>query len=128
MSSRNSSHFKLRSSNKHQTSTSYHRTRCGQRRNFDLNDAEKASKRKSRTSSACHVSIANWHSDLSQRCGKVENESCGNFSFQHYSNVVVRRCQDVVKTLPQRRYNINQWLYRCFLVTDNWQFFPYFET
>ena len=35
--------------------------------------------------------------------------------------------QDVATTLVQRRYDINQWLCRCFLITDNWQFFPYIE-
>ena len=39
---------------------------------------------------------------LSQRCGTVENESCFNVSFQRRDNVVVRRCQDVAKTLPQQ--------------------------
>ena len=68
-----------------------------------------------------------WHSDvvttswltLSQRCGKVENESCGDVSFRRCDNVVVRRCQDVATALLQRRYNINQWLCRSFLITDN---------
>ena len=45
----------------------------------------------------------------SQRCGKFENESCGDPSFRRCDNVVVRHCQDIATTLLQRRYNINQW-------------------
>ena len=52
------------------------------------------------------MNFPSWHSDvvttlwltLSQRCGKVENESCGDVSF--------RRCDNVAKTLPQRCYNV----------------------
>ena len=56
---------------------------------------------------------------LSQRCGKVENESWCDVSFRRCDNVVVPRCQDVATTLLRRRYNINQWLCRCFLITCN---------
>ena len=75
-----------------------------------------------------------WHSDvvttttLSQSCGKVKNESCGDVSFRRCDNVVVRSYQDVATTLLQCRYNIKQWLCRCFLITDICQFFPAIET
>ena len=65
---------------------------------------------------------------LSQRCGKLGNKSCGDVSFHRCDNIVARRCQDVATTLLQCRYNINQWLRRCFLITDNCQFFQAIET
>ena len=38
-----------------------------------------------------NVVITSWLT-LSQRCGKVKNESCGDVSFRRCDNVVVRRC------------------------------------
>ena len=68
------------------------------------------------------------HQLAQRRCDKVKNESCGGVGFRRCENVVVQRCQGVATTLLQRRCNINQWFCRCFLITDNCQFFPAIET
>ena len=51
---------------------------------------------------------------LSQRRGTAQNESYGDVGLQRCDNVAVRRCQDVVTTLLQRRRNIKHLVSRPF--------------
>ena len=80
--------------------------------------------------------LAQWHCDnilatlwlmLSQRCGKIKNESCGNASFRRCDSVV-QGSQDVSTTLLHRCYNINQWFCWSFLITDNFQLLSTIKT
>ena len=55
----------------------------------------------------CHNVVTTSLLTLSQRCGKVENESCTDVSFRRSDNVALQRFQDVASTLLQRRHNIS---------------------
>ena len=58
---------------------------------------------------------------LAQRCGTVENESCADIGFRRCDNVALRRCQDVATTLLQHRGSIKYCISRPFYYSD---FFP----
>ena len=80
--------------------------------------------------------LAQWRCDnvvttswltLSQHCGTVENESCGDVG----PDVVTVLLSNIVKTLPQRCYNVDTTLSIWFLghfITGNFDLFPAVET